>query len=272
MSGASEIVTAAALRPLNLTPLGIGLLLAVTVAPWWLFPIALAVYVMMIAMSVRDPAFVRRTLTAAREDVGAAVDWHTVLAEVTGVELTAPLKRIAASEERLVSEHEKAPEGARELLTSTLTQLRSAGRLAIKLALKVQDLDRTLATFTALNPQTSRYEAGERRKRATQTKDAAARAAFLDAAKSLEESASSAESLIQLRERTVAQLDNLAASLESVAVRTIRLRVSTDDEGGAGEVTERLRIDMAAAKETLGVFEETLALTEASAAPNSGQR
>jgi len=29
----------------------------------------------------------------------------------------------------------------------------------------------------------------------------------------------------------VAQLDNLAASLESVAVRTIRLRVSSDADG-----------------------------------------
>jgi hypothetical protein len=68
---------------------------------------------------------------------------------------------------------------------------------------------------------------------------------------------------MRLRERTVAQLDNLAASLESVAVRTIRLRVSSDATGGAEEITERLRVDVAAAKETLGVFEETMALTEA---------
>jgi hypothetical protein len=129
----------------------------------------------------------------------------------------------------------------------------------------VRLLDTTLSTYSAMNPQQSRWEAQERRRRAGEVKDEQAKRAFLDAAKSLEESAESAEALQKLRERTVAQLENLGASLESVAVRTIRLRVSAD-QGNAAEIGDTLRVDVEAVKETLGVFEEQHELEESARA------
>jgi hypothetical protein len=62
--------------------------------------------------------------------------------------------------------------------------------------------------------------------------------------------------LYRLRERLSAQLESLAASLESVAVRSIRLRVASPDATG-GDAAEALRVDIDAVKETLSVFEET---------------
>jgi hypothetical protein len=50
-----------------------------------------------------------------------------------------------------------------------------------------------------------------------------------------------------------------------VAVRSIRLRVSADDADLDG-VGEALRVDVAAAKETLGVFEEQASLEESASA------
>jgi hypothetical protein len=162
-----------------------------------------------------------------------------------------------------------ADEGARPMIAQALTQLRAAAGLAIELARKVQKLDQTLASFAAMNPEQSRWEATERRRRADAIDDPVAKQAFNDAAKALEESATSAEAMMKLRERTVAQLENLAASLESVAVRTIRLRVSANDGAGLAAITDTLRVDVQAVKETLGVFEEQAALEEAMNAPPS---
>jgi hypothetical protein len=119
-----------------------------------------------------------------------------------------------------------------------------------------------------MDPRRARADAAERRKRAEQASDAQARASFLEAAQSLDESAKSAEGLLRLRERTIAQLDSLAASVENVAVRSIKVRVATD---GSEAVADALRIDVEAIKETLGVFEESDAVSSARAPHTKGK-
>ncbi len=267
MDRSGKLLTAALLRPQNLLAPGAGLLFALTPwGPWWVFPIAIVPYLLMVYLSVRDPQFIQRAL-ATGEDVGEPIDWKEILEELGKGELTAPLKRIADNEKGLADQLATAPPSARGMMASTLQQLRTAGRMAIELARKVKALDITLAS-TAMNPEQSRWEAAERKKRAENVADPEAKRAFLDAAKSLEESAKSAEAMRTLRERTVAQLENLAASLESVAVRTIRLRVSANDGSAAANIGETLRVDMEAVKETLSVFEESVAMEEGAAPPS----
>jgi hypothetical protein len=141
-------------------------------------------------------------------------------------------------------------------MASTLAQLRSAASLGVELARRLQKLDATLATYPAANAPMVRREAEERRRRAAMAQDAQASAAYLDAAKSMEESAATAEGMYRLRERLSAQLESLAASLESVAVRSIRLRVASAD-GAGGDLNDALRVDIDAAKDMLSVFEES---------------
>lgn len=267
MDRSGKLLTAALLRPQNLVAPGAGLLFALSPwGMWWIFPLAFLPYLLMVFLSVRDPSFIERAL-ATGDDVGEPIEWPAVFEEITTGELTAPLKRIAANELSLAQQLATAPASARAMMASTLQQLRTAGRLAVELARKVKALDAMLA-HAAMNPEQSRWEASERKKRADGVADPEAKRAFLDAAKSLEESAKSAEAMRTLRERTVGQLENLAASLESVAVRTIRLRVSTNDGSAGANVGETLRVDMEAVKETLSVFEESVAMEEGAAPPS----
>lgn len=262
-----KLLVAALYRPLNLLAPGAGLLLAASPwGDWWMFPLSLIPYALMVILSLRDPRFIERALEQDDSGrAGEAIEWKPVIAELSNMVLASPLQRIAASEQRLVDQLVGAPVSARSILMDTLGQVRTAARLAIELARKIKSLDATLATLQAMTPEQAKWEADQRRKRAEQSDDAQTKQAFLDAAKSLEESATSTESMVRLRERTVAQLENLAASLESLAVRSIRLRVSADDAGLA-DMGESLRVDVQAAQETLGVFEEQDGMHESMAA------
>jgi hypothetical protein len=249
------LIVAAMTRPLNLVAPGAGLLLSLTYAPWWTFPLSLVAYAAMVVFSARDPKLYAEQQRADSDaQAGEPINWVATGRQLGRGEWVAPLERIAASEKKLGAELEETPERARALFASTLGQVRAAARLGIDLARKLAALDRSIASYTALNPQESRRQAEERRCRAASAGDEEARRAFLEAAKALDESAASAESVLRLRERTLAQLDSLAVSLENVAVRSLRLRVAGD--GGPGDVAETLRVDVEAIRETLGVFEE----------------
>ncbi|HEX3770968.1 MAG TPA: hypothetical protein VHV30_08900 [Polyangiaceae bacterium] len=254
MSRASDLLTAALLRPVNIVAPGVGLVLALTVAPWWLFPLSIALYATMVVLTVRDPAFVRRTLSAqADESAGEPIDWKALYRELGQGEWAAPLARISVAERNLAGEVAQAPDAARSVLSSTLAQSRAAATLGVQLARRLRDLDRALAGFAGMNPEASRREAHDKRARAAAATDEAARKALNDASTALEESAKTAESLRKLRERTSAQLESLAAMLESIAVRGVRLRVQSDD--ASGTVAETLGAEMDAVRETLGVLE-----------------
>jgi hypothetical protein len=249
-----SLFAAALLRPLNLLAPGLGLLLALSWAPWWTFPLSLLPYALMVVITMRDPAFVQRALRATTtEEAGEPIDWPDVARQLGKGAWVASLERIATAERNLGVEMAQAPEDARAVLASTLAQVRSAARLGVELARRLRTLDYALQAYSGMNPQRSRAEAQEKRQRAAAAADEAARQAFLDAATALEESARSAASLLTLRERTIAQLDNLAATLESVAVRSVRLRVAGG--GGPGEIAEALSADMQAVRETLDVLE-----------------
>jgi hypothetical protein len=254
MSRASDLLTAALLRPVNLLAPGVGLALSLSVAPWWLFPLSIALYATMVVLTVRDPAFVRRMLSdQADESAGAPIDWKALYRELGNGEWAAPLARISAAERNLARELSQAPDAARSVLSSTLAQSRTAANLGVQLARRLRGLDQALAGYAGMNPELSRREAFDKRARAESATDEAAKKAFSDAASALDESATTADSLRRLRERTAAQLDSLAAMLESVAVRGVRLRVQSDDASGA--VAETLSAEMDAVRETLGVFE-----------------
>jgi hypothetical protein len=254
MSRASDLLVAALLRPINLVAPGAGLVLALTAAPWWVFPLSVALYAAMVVLTVRDPAFVRKALNIRLdESAGEPIDWAALGKELGPGEWTAPLTRIATAERNLARELAQSPDAARSVLSSTLGQVRTAASLGTQLARRLRSLDQALAGYAGMNPDLSRREAAEKRARAASAADEVAARALSEAAVALEESARTADSLRALRERTAAQLESLSAMLESVAVRGVRLRVQSDD--GASDLVENLGIEMDAVRETLGVLE-----------------
>jgi hypothetical protein len=261
MDRSGTLLTAALLRPLNLMAPGAGLLFALTVAPWWLFPLSLVPYAIMVLLTLRDPKFVQRAVRIETDgQAGEEIDWARVWKELGRGAWLPPLQRIAQSERAIGGQLAQTPDAARPILASTLAQVRAAGRLAIDLARKLAALDASFAGFAAMNPQNSRAEADEKRRRAAAARDEQARQALLDAARSLDEAAASAEATLRLRERTLAQLESLAASLDSVAVRSVRLRVTSD---GTDDLASTLSAEIEAVKETLSVFEADDAVASA---------
>jgi hypothetical protein len=253
MSRTGQVFTAALLRPLNLLAPGAGLLLSLTYAPWWTFPLSLVPYGLMVGLSLRDPAFVQHAARAARDDEEEPIDWSAVRREAGSGPWLGPLERIAAAERNLDHEVDSASEGACAVLSSTLSQVRTAARLGVELARRIRELDSALQGYAGMDPDRSRREAEDKRRRAEVATDQEARKALSDASNALEESAKTADDLRVLRERTSAQLESLSVVLESVAVRGVRLRVQAD--GGPQDIAENLGAEVDAVRETLGVLE-----------------
>jgi hypothetical protein len=125
--------------------------------------------------------------------------------------------------------------------------------LGVELARRLRTIDTALRHNAGMNPDISRREAADKLARAAAATDETSKGALLRAAGALEESARTAESLRGLHGRTAAQLESLAAMLESVAVRGVRLRVHAD--AGSDELTSTLGAEIDAARETLGALE-----------------
>jgi hypothetical protein len=253
-SESSSALPAALLRPVNLLTPGAGLLFALTWAPWWVFPLSLIPYAVMVLLTLRDPSFAASQRRAAEgADAGDAPPWEALERELGRGEWGAPLARIATAERNLARETAQAPEAARAVLASTLGQVRAAATLGVQLARRLRSLDQAFQRVAGMDPELSRREAADKRARAAAARDPGAQRALADAANALEESARTVDSLRTLRERTAAQLESLSAMLESVAVRGVRLRVQSDGE--TSDVAETLGAEMDAVRETLGVFE-----------------
>jgi hypothetical protein len=66
-----RVVRAAALRPLNVVVLVIGAGIFATTLAWWMVPLSLATYALLVFFASRDPIFTRRVLYG-REDEGSS--------------------------------------------------------------------------------------------------------------------------------------------------------------------------------------------------------
>ncbi|MFL6008901.1 MAG: hypothetical protein ACJ73Z_04570 [Rubrobacteraceae bacterium] len=64
-----RVVRAAALRPLNVVVLAIGAGIFATTLAWWMVPLTLVTYALLVFFASRDPLFARRVLYG-REDAG----------------------------------------------------------------------------------------------------------------------------------------------------------------------------------------------------------
>src|SRR5919112_6065605 len=77
----SRMLRAAALRPINVVVLVIGVgmfvtLLAASVTAWWLLPLTLATYAALIFLAARDPIFQRKVLHGERSPHTSSVPLH----------------------------------------------------------------------------------------------------------------------------------------------------------------------------------------------------
>src|SRR3712207_2897269 len=64
-----RVTRAAALRPLNVVVLVVGAGFFATTLTWWMMPLTLATYALLVFFAARDPIFARRVLRGG-EDAG----------------------------------------------------------------------------------------------------------------------------------------------------------------------------------------------------------
>jgi hypothetical protein len=150
-----RVTRAAALRPLNLLTLAVGVGFSALTHHWWVIPLTLIVYATVVFLNARDPVFRSRTLTGrtppplpggnavsperrarwlargeTRDTVERALDVArgVILAiedadEVTRAVLDDAVPRVEAASERLVTVAEN-----REKALAAISDLRAAGR------------------------------------------------------------------------------------------------------------------------------------------------
>lgn len=251
---ASKVILAALTRPLALVAPGAGLLFALAGGLWWLFPLSLVPYAALAWMSTRDPKFVARTLGITEAAAVPSLPKRSV-EEVVSPSLRELLQRIDQAETKIRMQVDGAGPAVRSMLEASLQQVQTAQRTGVDLAIRAQDIERQMAAVAS--PAAAREKAQVRRDWAAKAPNDATREEYLSAAAALDDLAGSADALGELHQRLLAQLDSLAASLESAAARSMRIRVgAADDEGGAEALSEALRVDVELVRETLATFEE----------------
>jgi hypothetical protein len=163
----NQMLRAAALRPINLTILVIGVVVLATTLTWWFLPLTLATYAALVFLAARDPIFQRKVLGGdevpktspealqssdvsperrarwlprgeTRQKVEAALDvYRKVVAaietsdDVTRSVLDDVVPRLHAAADRLVDVaqgREKAAEAARDLTKDTASSTKTSAR------------------------------------------------------------------------------------------------------------------------------------------------
>lgn len=246
-TGLAKVLRRAAIGPLNLGILGGAVVGAVALASWPIAAIGGAAYAALVATDVTSSKFRRRVLLgreAPRRLDPRTVQDETVRAAVVAITL-------ARGE---VDQVVKAtPERVRRNITAALASIDELESHGGVLARRADELSVYLAT---VDGKTARAEAVEHATKARNTPDPAARADYEAAAKAAQERARAIDDIVKTRDRTLAHLAKIAATIKAVPSKLVRLRALDAEAQGAltgdvGAELDRMNIDLRAFEQTL---------------------
>ncbi len=137
-------------------------------------------------------------------------------------------------------------------LAPALAQVAELDTRAAKIAQRAEEIARYVGKkdFSALQ-----REVGHLDRRIEQTNDPATRALYAQARAARGDELATLYELVRAKERIAATLLSIAASLDALAAKIVRLRGL---DGAATDATGDVRRDLAAMSEELSTFEETL--------------
>lgn len=251
-TGVGKVVGRAAAGPLNLGVLGAGVLGALALASWPIAALGGAAYAALVASDVSSAEFRRKVLfgkTPVRLPKPEAVK---------DPETRAQLAAIAAAR----AEIEKAVRATPERIQRSIgTTRRSIDELEGHAAILVGRAEEVSAYLGSVDMAELEREAKGHDAKAVATGDAGARASYAAAADAAKERARTVRDLAAARERTLAHLARIAATMKSVPAKLVKLRTLDEQAsdaltGDVGAELDRMNTDLRAFEDTLAAIAE----------------
>jgi hypothetical protein len=251
-STAGKIVGRAAAGPLSLGILGASVLGALALASWPIAALGAAAYAALVASDMSSAEFRREVLfgkTPVRLPKPEAV---------TDPETRAQLAAIAAARAEIEKTVRATPPRIQRSIGTTVRSLDELEGHAAVLVGRAEELSAHLASLdlTELEREAKAHES-----RAVATHDAGARASYAAAADAANDRAQTVRDLAVARERSLAHLARIAATLKAVPAKLIKLRTLDDQAsdaltGDVGAELDRMNTDLRAFEDTLAAIAE----------------
>jgi hypothetical protein len=246
--GVGKIVGRAAAGPLNLGVLGGAVIGAVALASWPIAAIGGAAYAALVASDVSSPEFRRRVLSGKR--TARALPKPEA---VTDPAVRAAVASIAAARAEIDKVVRGTPERVRRVIGGALASIDELEGHGARLAVRADELSRYLAT---VDPAEVEPEAGELKARSRAATDPGASHGYQEAAAAAGERLKAVRDIAAARERSLAHLARIGATLKGVPAKLVRLRALDDQAsdaltGDVGAELARMNVDLRAFEETL---------------------
>lgn len=246
--GVGKVVGRAAAGPLNLSVLGGAVIGAVALASWPIAAIGGAAYAALVASDVSSPEFRRRVLSGRAQVT--ALPRADALADP---DVRAAVAAIAAARGEVDQVVRGTPDRVRRVIAGALASIDELCSHGGKLALRADELSRYLATVDLTEIE---REAGALAGRARQAADPDARQGYQAAADAARERLAAVRDIATARERALAHLARIGATLKGVPAKLVRLRALDDQAsdaltGDVGAELDRMNVDLRAFEETL---------------------
>jgi hypothetical protein len=246
--GAGKVIGRAAAGPLNLSVLGGAVLGAVALASWPIAAIGGAAYAALVASDVSSAEFRRRVLSGKKP--ARKLPRPDALRDPAVVEVVVKIAAARAEIDKVVG---GTPQRVQRMIGSTLAAIDELEGHGGMLALRGDEVSRYLAT---VNVTEIELEVRQLTERAAKVNDPGARAGYAAAAGAAGERLKAVHDITAARERTLAHLTRIAATLTKIPAKLIRLRALDDQAsdaltGDVGAELDRMNVDLRAFEETL---------------------
>lgn len=251
-TGVGKVVGRAAAGPLSLGVLGAGVLGALALASWPIAALGGAAYAALVASDISSAEFRRKVL------FGKVSTRLPRPNDVTDPETRTQVIAIAAARADVDKTVRATPPRIQRSIGTTQRSIDELEGHAAILAGRAEELSRYLATVDAAEFE---REAKGHGTRALATTDPDARASYTAAADAAKERAQTVRELAAARERTLAHLARIAATMKSVPAKLVKLRTLDDQAsdaltGDVGAELDRMNTDLRAFEDTLAAIAE----------------
>lgn len=254
--GVGKVIGHAAAGPLNVAVLGGAAIAAFALASWPIAAIGGVAYAALVASDVSSLEFRRRVLLG--KEPTRRLPKPAAFADPA---VAAAAAKIAAARAEVDGVVRATPERVRRVIAGALASIDELEGHGARLAQRADEVSRYLDTVDA--PAIER-EAGELAARAERATDPGAREGYRGAAMAAHERLAAVRDIAAARERTLAHLARIAATLAGVPAKVVRLRALDDQasdalSGDVGAELDRMNVDLRAFEETLEALVEVQA-------------
>ena len=227
----SKLFSKAATDSINLVVGGAGVI-AVAAQYWAIGALGITAYAALVTWDVIDPAKRKKLLEKPKLSLPEA-------SALTDPAAKAVVKGINKARFDLEQVMKETPDTVKEHLGTILSASEELEERAVGLLLRAEDLTKYLSTT---NPESIRQEVQSLTQKAKDTRDATAKAEYTQARTMREEQLSTVSDIEGAKDRVMAQLSRIQATLEGLAPKIVRMRVLDSQAMDAltGEVSSQL--------------------------------